>query len=84
MRTTPITVTSMLSVITPGDLIIVPVCLDTLEMEEIALVITCFYRAFSLTWPASMKIYCNKEKRQRNNTGGIRSNSATVTKGITQ
>ena len=40
MRPTPITVTPMLSVIIPMDLIIVPVRLDTLEMEEIALVIT--------------------------------------------
>ena len=39
-------VTSMLSVIIPWDLIIVPVRLDTLEMEEIALVITCSYSLF--------------------------------------
>ena len=35
-------VTSMFSVITPRDLIIAPVSLDTLEMEEIARVMTCF------------------------------------------
>ena len=32
----------MLPVIIPKDLIIAPVRLDTLEMEEIALVITCY------------------------------------------
>ena len=45
MQPTPITVTSMLSVIIPRDLIIVPVRLDTLEMEVVALVRT---RLFSL------------------------------------
>ena len=34
--------TSMLSVIIPRDLIIAPVSLDTLEMEVIARVMTCF------------------------------------------
>ena len=53
----------MLSVIIPRDLIIVPVCLETLEMEDSVLVITCIYRVFSLTWPVSMEIYLNKEKR---------------------
>ena len=38
--------TSMLSVIIPRDLIIVPVSLDTLEMEVIALVISCSYSLF--------------------------------------
>ena len=42
VRATIITVTSMLSVIIPRDLIIVPVSLDTLEMEVIARVMTCF------------------------------------------
>ena len=36
----------MLSVIIPRDLIIVPVSLDTLEMEVIALVMMCFYSSF--------------------------------------
>jgi len=36
----------MLSVIIPRDLIIVPVSLDTLEMEVIALVMMCFYSLF--------------------------------------
>ena len=38
--------TSMLSVIIPRDLIIVPVSLDTLEMEVIVLVILCSYSLF--------------------------------------
>ena len=38
--------TSMLSVIIPRDLIIAPVSLDTLEMEVIALVISCSYSLF--------------------------------------
>ena len=38
--------TSMLSVIIPMDLIIAPVSLDTLEMEVIALVISCSYSLF--------------------------------------
>ena len=42
MRPTGITVISMLSVIIPRDLIIAPVSLDTLEMEVIARVMTCF------------------------------------------
>ena len=36
----------MLSVIIPRDLIFVPVSLDTLEMEVIALVMMCFYSLF--------------------------------------
>jgi len=36
----------MLCVIIPRDLIIAPVSLDTLEMEVIALVITCSYSLF--------------------------------------
>ena len=36
----------MLCVIIPRDLIIVPVSLDTLEMEVTALVITCSYSLF--------------------------------------
>ena len=42
VRATIITVTSMLSAIILRVLIIVPVRLDTLEMEAIAWVITCF------------------------------------------
>ena len=38
--------TSMPSVIIPRDLIIAPVSLDTLEMEVIALVISCSYSLF--------------------------------------
>ena len=37
----------MLFVIIPWDLIIVPVSLGTLEMEVIALVMTCFYSLFA-------------------------------------
>ena len=47
VQPTPITVTSMLSVIIPRDLIIVPVLLDTLEMEVVALV---------RTWPFSLLV----------------------------
>ena len=46
VRLTGIIVTSMLSVIIPRDLIIVPVSLDTLEMEVIVLVISCSYSLF--------------------------------------
>ena len=38
--------TSMLCVIIPRDLIIAPVSLDILEMEVIALVISCSYSLF--------------------------------------
>ena len=38
--------TSVLFVIIPRDLIIAPVSLDTLEMEVIALVISCSYSLF--------------------------------------
>ena len=43
VRPTPITVTSMRSVIIPRDLIIAPVSLDTLETEETAVVITFLF-----------------------------------------
>ena len=46
VRPTPITVTSMLFVIIPRDIIIAPVSPGTLEMEVIALVMICFYSLF--------------------------------------
>ena len=65
--------TSMLSVIIPRDLIIVPVSLVTLEMEVIVLVILCSYSLFvslhmieaytsRLNFVIEIKSYCDEDE----------------------